>query len=123
MTRFQHFAGAAERTFAFIGLALSTAIVAGLLADVRSFDRTSGGETPPYTDYQGTPMDWSVLDTTVAGMVARGHVVDVLVDCTSGMMTFQAAGITVPFRVFSERALAIHKPREACRARGFVPAF
>jgi len=114
---------AAQRAMAVVGLVLSIALVVGLVADVRSFDRTSGGHVAPYTDYRGAPMDWSRLDTTTRGMVARGHVVDVLIDCTSGLMRFEVAGLSIPFRGFSARALAIHKPREACSSRGFEPAF
>jgi hypothetical protein len=32
-------------------------------------------------------------------------------------------GISREFRQVSERAIAVHKPREACRAAGFQPRF
>ena len=53
----------------------------------------------------------------------RGHVVNVLIDCSSGMMSFELFKVAVLFREFSDCALTIHEPREACQARGFEPAF
>lgn len=110
-------------TFAALGALAAVFLVAGLVQDVRSFDGTSGGYEPPYTDYTGEPIDWAMLDITSEGMAHRGHVVNVLINCTSGMMSFELFKVTVPFREFSNRALAVHKPREACAARGFEPAF
>ena len=52
-----------------------------------------------------------------------GYVLDVRVNCTSGMMHFDFFGIAVQFRKFSPRAIAVHKPREACLERGFTPEF
>lgn len=109
--------------FAAFGVVSAILLVAGFVQDVRSFDSTSGGYEPPYTDYTGTPIDWARLDVTADGMAHRGYVVNVLIDCASGMMSFEVFKVTVPFRAFSDRALAVHKPREACRARGFRPAF
>ena len=67
--------------------------------------------------------DWRTLDTTTAGMSYRGRILNVLIDCTSGMITFEWFGLKIPFRTFSPRALAVHKPREACVQRGFEPGF
>lgn len=114
---------ALTRAFAAFGVVAAILLVAGFVQDVRSFDGTSGGYEPPYTDYTGEPIDWARLDVTTYGMAHRGHVVNVLIDCTSGMMSFEVFRIEVPFRAFSDRALAVHKPREACEARGFAPAF
>lgn len=111
------------RTFAAFGALAAVFLVAGFVQDVRSFDGTSGGYEPPYTGYTGEPIDWAKLDVTSDGMAHRGHVVNVLIDCTSGMMSFEVFKVTVPFRAFSDRALAVHKPREACQLRGFEPAF
>jgi len=97
--------------------------VAGLVADFLSFDRTKGGYEPPYTGYTGQPVDWSTVETTPTGMRKNGYVLDVIVDCTSGMMHFGVLGFEFPFRKFSPRALAVHKPREACAKRGFSPEF
>jgi hypothetical protein len=108
---------------AAFGAVVAILLVAGFVQDVRSFDGTSGGYDPPYTDYTGEPIDWARLDVTSEGMAHRGHVVNVLIDCTSGMMSFEVFRVVVPLRAFSDRALAVHKPREACQARGFEPAF
>ncbi|MDQ7728535.1 hypothetical protein [Halomonas sp. SpR8] len=91
--------------------------------DFRSFDQTQGGYEPPYTDVTGQPIHWEKLDTTKTGMVHRGHVVDVLIDCRLGMMTFDVFGLEIPWRRFSERAIVVHKPRDACEERGFSPIF
>jgi hypothetical protein len=123
MTAFTNSGRNLTRGLALVGLGVLTAIAAGFVADARSFDRTSGGYAPPYTDFTGDPIDWSQVDTTSAGMVARGYVIDVVINCSSGMMYFEAAGLSVPFRSFSERALVVHKPREVCLARGFSPEF
>lgn len=77
----------------------------------------------PYTDFTGQPIRWQELDTTTVGMVHRGYVVDVLINCRSGMMTFDVFGMEIPWRSFSERALVVHKPRDACEDRGFSPRF
>ena len=47
------------------------------------FDQTRGGYEPPYTGYTATPIDWTTLDVTADGMGHRGHVVNVLIDCTA----------------------------------------
>jgi hypothetical protein len=106
-----------------IGVALFVVLIIGFVQDVRSFDRTSGGYEPPYADYTGNPIDWATLEITSEGMVNRGYIVNVRINCTSGMMHFEALGIEVPFRAFSPRALVVHRPREACEERGFSPAF
>jgi hypothetical protein len=71
----------------------------------------------------GPPIDWSEMDTTRAGMARRGRVMNVLVDCETGMMTVEIFGRQIEWRTFSPRALVVHKPREACRERGFEPRF
>jgi hypothetical protein len=105
------------------GAAVAALVLTGLAADIRSFDPTSGGYEPPYESFTGEPIDWSQTRTTAEGMRKRGHVVSVTVDCTTGMMHFEALGLRYPFRELSPRALTIHKPREACAERGFTPAF
>ena len=99
------------------------AMLAGIAADIRSFDRTRGGYSAPYTDFTGTPIDWSEVETTATGMLRRGWVIDFAADCTSGMITGRFLGLGIPFRPFSERAIAVHRPREACTERGFSPQF
>lgn len=123
MTIRMKIARGAVGTFAAIGLGATILLAAGLALDVMAFDTTAGGYEPPYTDYTGTPIDWSAMDVTPTGMASRGHFVNVLVDCTSGMITLEAFKLQVPFRPLSPRAVAVHKPREACRERGFMPEF
>jgi hypothetical protein len=113
----------AVRIFAAIGLVLTTLLIIGIVQDASNFDRTRGGYEPPYVGYTGEPIDWATLDVTANGMAGRGRVINVLVDCTSGMMHFELFGLAIPFREFSPRALAVHKPREACLERGFSPDF
>lgn len=112
-----------ERSFAVLGAALAALIVAGLVLDVQALDQTRGGYEPPYTDYTGMPIDWDALDVTATGMAYRGRVVNILVNCTSGMMSFEIFKAEIPFRKFSPRALVVHRPREACEQRGFAPEF
>lgn len=109
--------------FALVGFVSVLLFCIGLILDVRSIDQTQGGYEPPYADFTGQPIRWQELDTTTSGMVHRGYVVDVLINCSSGMMTFDVFGLEIPWRRFSERALVVHKPRDACEARGFSPRF
>jgi hypothetical protein len=111
------------RGLAAFGALAAILLVAGFVRDVQSFDRTSGGYEPPFTNYTGEPIDWAALDVTAEGMAHRGHVVNVLIDCTSGMMSFEVFKLEIPFREFSPRALAVHNPRKACQERGFHPTF
>ena len=111
------------RLFAVIGLAASAMLATGIALDIRAIDQTRGAYDPPYTNYTGEPIDWRRMDTTGSGMMYRGRVVDLLVDCRSGMMTFDVFGFEKPWRAFSARALVVHKPREECQARGFAPEF
>ena len=98
-------------------------VVVGFALDVQSFDQTKGGYLEPYTGWTGTPVDWTSLDQTKEGVVKRGHVVDVFVNMTTGMITFGVAGLRYDWRVLSDRALAVHRPREAAVALGFQPQF
>lgn len=113
----------AVRVFAIVGIVATVLFAGGLASDLRGFDRTRGGYEPPYSGYTGTPTDWSVADTTRSGMAYRGRTLNVLVDCTTGMISFQWFGLEQQFRKFSPRALVVHKPRDACRERGFEPQF
>ncbi len=76
-------------SFALVGVVAALLFVSGLVADLRNFDRTRGGYEPPFSGYTGTPTDWRTLDTTTAGMSYRGRILNVLIDCTSGMITFE----------------------------------
>ncbi|MCB1407998.1 MAG: hypothetical protein KDK01_17520 [Rhodobacteraceae bacterium] len=109
--------------FAAIGLLSVTLFGAGLALDASGFDNTQGGYEAPYVGWTGTPTDWAAGDTTATGMARRGYVANLLVDCTTGMISFQIYGQSIAFRQFSPRALAVHQPREACIERGFTPVF
>jgi len=112
-------------TYTLIAITVVTVILAGvgITADVRSFDSTSGGYELPYTDYTGQPIDRAALEATETGVHKPGYVVDVHANWTTGMIYFEVLGIVVPFREFSPRALAVHKPRKACTELGFDPKF
>ncbi len=112
-----------KRTALAAGVVLVAIFIVGFVADFLSFDRTKGGYEPPYSDYTGEPIDWTTVETTPTGMSKPGYVLDVFVDCTSGMMHLGLFGIKIPVRKFSPRALVVHKPREACAERGFSPEF
>jgi hypothetical protein len=121
--RLVRIARGARNVLAALGLLLGAGFVAGLAADLGSFDQTRGGYEPPYEGWTGTPIDWSRVDVTPTGMARRGRVTNSLIDCTTGMITIEVAGLQIPFRGLSDRALAVHKPREACIDKGFSPAF
>jgi hypothetical protein len=109
--------------FAVVGVIASVVAGVGLALDIGSFDRTRGGYEPPYTDFTGTPIDFSQLDQTATGMAYRGYVVNTLIDCRRGMIAFEVFKRQIRWRAFSPRAIAVHQPREACEARGFTPRF
>lgn len=111
--------------FAVLGVVLTIGIVGGFVIDVLSFDGTSGGYEPPYTEYSGQPIDWDAETfTTLTGMVKPGYVVDFYLDCTSGMISLELFNlVTIEYREVSDRAIAVHQPQDACRERGFDPQF
>lgn len=113
------------RALAVAGALLLVALVTGAVVDLLRVDPTSGGYEPPYTDYRGDSINWDARAyDTPTGMVATGHVLDVHVDCTTGMISVEALGtFSFDYRELSERALAVHEPRQACEERGFAPAF
>ncbi len=106
-----------------VGVLATVLFLTGLGLDVASFDRSKGGYESPYTGYTGAPTDWSLADRTATGMARRGYVTTMLVDCTTGMISIEIFKQDIEFRVFSPRAIAVHKPREACRDLGFEPKF
>lgn len=105
------------------GFALSLLLVVGFVADIRATDRTSGGYEPPYTGYTGEPIDWEAQDQTNEGLLLRGYVFDWRVDCGTGMISIDMFGGSFDYRELSERAIVVHKPGEACEARGFETGF
>ncbi len=109
--------------FAIIGVVSLALLATGIWLDVRDFDTTTGGYEAPYEGVTGDPVDWHALDITPTGVAKRGYVINVLVDGTTGMITFEVFGWHIPFRTFSERALVVHQPREAFIAMGFHPEF
>ncbi len=114
---------ALTRALAVFGVTVVALAVVGIVADYRGFDRTRGGYEPPYTGFTGEPIDWSEAYVTGQGFFDNNYVLDTHVDCTTGMITFDLFGLRFDYRTFSERALAVHRPREACTAAGFAPQF
>lgn len=113
----------AAGTLAVLGFVLTALILGGLVADGLSFDRTSGGYEPPYTGYTGEPIDWEATHVTEEGFFKDGYVLDLYVDCTTGMVSFEVYGRRWDWRALSGRALVVHRPAEACEAEGFSPDF
>jgi hypothetical protein len=111
------------RIFALIGLFFLGTLIAGLYFDATSFDQTKGGYEAPYTGVTGEPVDWDSMDLTSTGLVKRGHIINVIVNGTTGMISFEIFKRKIDWRVFSERALILHKPKEAFIRRGFKPEF
>lgn len=109
--------------FALIGLGSVVVVIVGLFLDVKDFDRTKGGYEAPYLGVTGEPVDWDSMDLTATGLVKRGHVVNVLVDGTTGMISFEILKRKIDWQIFSGRALVVHQPREALIRRGFHPEF
>ncbi len=113
----------AIKAFAFLGVLLLALISVGLALDISDFDRTKGGYTAPYTGVTGETVDWDSMDMTSTGLVKRGYVMNILVDGTSGLISFEIFRHKIDWRTFSDRALIVHKPREAFEKRGFNPEF
>ena len=109
--------------FAVVGFVLAALLVAGVVADGLDFDNTTGGYEPPYTGWTGEPIDWDEAYVTQEGFFKNGYVVDLNVDCTTGMIGFEVFNQRFDYREFSERALVVHEPRQACEAAGFAPRF
>ena len=109
--------------FAFFGYLSFALFIVGIALDVSDFDNTQGGYEAPYTDFTGKPVDWLLMDKTPTGLVKRGHIINVHVNGTTGMISFEIFRHSVNFRPFSERALIVHRPREALAAMGFQPQF
>ena len=111
------------KLFALIGLLSGLLLVLGVYLDIKDFDRTQGGYTPPYLGATGDPVDWDGMDLTTTGLVKRGHVINILVNGTTGMISFEVFKTKINWQVFSDRALVVHRPREALIKRGFTPEF
>jgi len=111
------------KVFAAFGLIAVLLVSLGLYLDIREMDHTEGGYEAPYTGVTGTPIDWHAMDLTATGLVRRGHVLNFIVNGTTGMISLEMFGISFKARQLSERAIAVHKPRQAFIERGFSPEF
>ncbi|MEZ8824300.1 hypothetical protein [Vibrio sp. 10N.261.55.A7] len=112
-----------SKIFMVIGLLATLLISIALFLDVREMDKTDGGYEPPYTGVTGETIDWDSMDLTSTGLVRRGHIINFMVNGTTGMITLQIFGVDYEARKLSPRAIAVHKPREAFIRRGFEPEF
>ena len=96
------------------------ALVLGLVADIRSFDRTSGGYEYPFEGWSGETIDFTVMYQTNEGLYKSGYVIDLFFNCNTGLITWEIFGLLKgEFRKVSERAIVVHKPQDECKARGF----
>lgn len=109
--------------FAVIGFSLAMLFSIGLYLDVQDMDRTEGGYEPPFIGVTGETLDWDSMDLSSTGLVRRGYVLDFLVNGTTGMISLDILGFEFEARKLSERAIVVHKPREAFIRRGFNPQF
>lgn len=108
---------------ATIGTLSLGALALGIVRDASNFDRTRGGYEAPYTDFTGTPIDFGAGYRTARGIYSPGVVIATHLNCTTGMVSFRVFGQEWNWRKVSERAIVVHRPREACQARGFTPRF
>ncbi len=108
---------------AVVGTVLAGALITGAALDIARFDQTSGGYEAPYTGWTGTPIDWTDGAVTGDGFLRPGLVIDTYLNCETGMISFELFGARIDFRVVSERAVAVHRPIEACLDAGFTPDF
>lgn len=108
---------------AVVGALALVVTVVGAGLDLREFDRTRGGYEPPYEGWTGTPIDFSAGAVTSTGFLDPGRVLSTTLDCTTGMIAMVVLGVGTDYRVVSPRAIAVHRPREACVEAGFDPRF
>ena len=100
--------GITIKLFALTGLTLVLIIIAGIYLDIQGFDQTKGGYEPPFIGVIGKPVDWDRMDLTSSGLTKRGYVINVLVNGTTGMISFEIFKQKIDWQVFSERALIVH---------------
>ncbi len=109
--------------FSIVGVFAILAIVLGIVADVRSIDRTTGGYEYPFDGWSGETINFSAMFQTKEGLYKSGYVVDQFFNCNTGLITWEIFGlIKGEFRNFSERAIVVHKPQDECKVRGFDPS-
>ena len=107
----------------FIGFLSVLLLSVALYLDIQEMDKTDGGYEPPYEGVTGETINWDSMDLTSTGLVRRGHVLNFMVNGTSGMISLEFLGFAFEARKLSERAIVVHKPREAFLKRGFNPEF
>ncbi len=111
------------KTFAIIGFIFTSLFSYGLYLDIKAMDKTKGGYESPYENVKGEILDWDNMDLTSTGLVQRGHIVNFIVNATTGMISIELFGFSYEARKLSPRAIKVHKPREAFIKRGFSPNF
>lgn len=111
------------RLFSLIGFLAVVLLFVALYLDIREMDKTDGGYEAPYTGVTGEIIDWDSMDLTATGLVRRDHVINFIVNGTTGMISLEFFGFEFEARKLSERAIIVHKPREAFIRRGFKPEF
>lgn len=111
------------KIFSFIGLSFIILFSIALYLDIKEMDKTEGGYKPPYSGFTGETIDWNSMDLSSSGLVRRGYVLNFLVNGTTGMISLELLGISFEARKLSERAIVVHKPKEAFIRRGFSPEF
>ena len=111
------------KTFASIGLLFTIMFSYGLYLDIKAMDKTQGGYEAPYESVSGEILDWESMDLTSTGLVQRGHVLNFIVNATTGMISLELFGFIYEARKLSPRAIKVHKPKEAFLKRGFTPEF
>jgi len=92
----------------FIGLFFIILFSIALYLDIKEIDKTEGGYKPPYSGFTGETIDWDSMDLSSTGLVKRGYVLNILVNGTTGMISFELLGISFEARKLSERAIIEH---------------
>ena len=81
------------RFLALIGALALVYFATGVAADVATFDETSGGYEYPYAGWTGTPIDYSQAYTTSDGLLQPGRIIDLYINCRTGMISYSVLGI------------------------------
>ena len=106
--------------FSAVGIIAISALVLGLVADIRSADSTKGGYEHPFEGWSGKTIEFSAMYQTKDGLYKSGYVIDQFFNCNTGMISWELLGVVKgEFRKFSERAIVVHKPQDECKVRGF----
>jgi hypothetical protein len=117
---FRRYTRLIKSIFTTIGVLAVSALVLGLIADIKTVDNTEGGYDYPFAGWSGTTIDFSSMYQTNNGLYKSGYVIDQHFNCKTGMISWQILGVMEgDFRTFSERAIVVHKPQDECKVRGF----